>query len=263
MEYEGLIYTKENGIGIITLNRPEVLNALNKATLTSIDSIINNLKTDRETKVLIITGTGRGFSSGADVGGTLAGLSDEDAGRDMLTNPSSVNYTINMRRLNQPIIAAINGVTAGMALGLVCACDIRIAAESARFSCAFVKRNLVPDSGVTWFLPRMVGVGKALELAMTGDFMDAQEALHFGMVNKVVPDDELMPAAMDLAKRLTANPPLAVSWAKKLIYQSLDMPLESACDHEIFLQASIVRTSDFTEGVKSFLEKRKPRFTGR
>jgi len=263
VEYEGLIYKKEDGIGIITLNRPEVLNALNEATLTSIDSIVNDLKFDKETKVLIITGTGRGFSSGADVSGTLAGLLEEEAGLGMLINPTNINYTLNMRRLNQPVIAAINGVTAGMALGLVCACDIRIAAETASFSCAFVKRNLVPDSGVTWFLPRTVGVGKALELAMTGDRVDAQEALRIGMVNKVVPDAELMPAAMDLAKRLKANPPLAVSWAKKLIYQSLDMSLESAFDHEIFLQASIVRTADFTEGVASFLEKRQPKFIGR
>lgn len=263
MEYEGLIYKKEAGIGIITLNRPEVLNALNEATLASIDRIVNDLKIDKEIKVLIITGSGRGFSSGADVSGTLEGLAQEEAGLGMLTNPANLNYTFNLRRLNQPVIAAINGVTAGMALGLVCACDIRIAAEAASFSCAFVKRNLVPDSGVTWFLPRTVGVGKALELAMTGDRIDAGEALRIGLVNKIVPDAELMPTAVDMAKRLMANPPLAVSWAKKLIYQSLDMPLESAYDHEVFLQASIVRTADFTEGVKSFQEKRPPKFIGR
>jgi 2-(1,2-epoxy-1,2-dihydrophenyl)acetyl-CoA isomerase len=263
MEYEGLIYTQEDGIGIITLNRPQVLNALNPPLIASLNRIITELKADTETKVLIITGTGRGFCSGADVSGTLSGLSEEGAGLSMVMNPTSANYTFNMRRLNQPIIAAINGVTAGMAIGLVCACDVRIAAASARFSCAFVKRNLVPDSGVTWFLPRIVGIGKALELAMTGDLVNAEEARQIGLVNSVVPDAELMPAAMALAGRMKENPPLAVSWAKKLIYQSLDMPLESACDHEIFLQASIVRTADFKEGVQSFLEKRPPRFTGR
>ncbi|MBN1613816.1 MAG: enoyl-CoA hydratase/isomerase family protein [Deltaproteobacteria bacterium] len=263
MKYEGLIYKKENGIGTITLNRPEVLNALTMGTLAAIDSIANELKSDKETKVLIITGNGSGFSSGADVSGTLDGLTAEDAGLNMLVNPTNLNYTFNLRRLNQPVIAAINGVTAGMALGLVCACDIRIAAESASFSCAFVKRNLVPDSGVTWFLPRTVGLGMALELAMTGDRIDAQEALRIGLVNRIVPDSELMPAVLALANRMMANPPLAVSWAKKLIYESMDMSLESAFDHEIFLQASIVRTADFTEGVKSFQEKRKPKFIGR
>ncbi len=263
MDYQGLTYANKDNIGIITLNRPERLNPLSAATNTSIQHIVDELESDQDTRVLVITGAGRAFSAGADVTELAASVDSGRPGMDIGLSSTPISYISDLRRLNQPVIAAINGLTAGMALSVALACDIRIAAASAQFIAAWIRRGFIPDAGGTFLMPRAIGMGKALEMALTGDAMDAAEALRVGFVNRVVPDDELMPTAMELAQRLAAGPPLAIARAKKALYHAQDMSLEGAVDHELYNQSFLMRTADFAEGVKAFLEKRKANFVGR
>lgn len=270
MPYETITIEKDEGIATLTLNRPEVMNAWNPLMAVEAAGAIESMDHDSEVNVLIITGAGKAFSSGADVGrlretaeGQVPFL-ETTAGRVLTGETSLLTAVESIRKLSKPVIAAIHGVAAGAGLSVALGCDIRIASEDARFTMAFVKRGLIPDMGATYLLPRLVGPGIAAKLMLTGDVIDAAEAARIGMVDELVPPDELISRTRDLARRIAQNPPLAVRMAKKALYKGMnETDLRAQMDYEIFIQGGLMHTEDFREGVVSFFEKREPKFKGK
>jgi 2-(1,2-epoxy-1,2-dihydrophenyl)acetyl-CoA isomerase len=261
MAVEGLDFSREEGIATITFNRPERLNAVTEAMRTEVHRIATELRTDEEVKVLIITGAGEAFSTGADAGELTADYSGPIEPY-ILKRPLGW-WTLPVRHFPKPTIAAIPGIVAGVTFSLALACDFRIASEKARFSMVFIKRGLVPDGGATYYLPRMVGTSKALELMLMGDTIDAREAEQLGLVNKVVPHDDLMKATREFAARIASGPSVAIELIKKSVYKGATGDLEGQLDFETLAQRICFQTEDFKEGITSFIEKREPKFKGR
>ena len=263
MIYEEIAFEKEKGVAIITFNRPDKLNALSPRLRVDIARAIDDVSDDEETRVLVITGAGRGFCSGADLS-VRSSNNPADLGLGERYRLDPVGWLcIRIHNLHKPTIAAVNGVAAGAGLSLALACDMRIASETARFGSIFVKRGLVPDNGSTYFLPKLVGVAKACELMFIGDLIDAKEAERIGMVNAIVPPDELMPMTMDLATKIAKGPPLTIQLTKRAIYKGLTRDLTSQVEYEAYSQAIAGATEDAEEGVRAFMEKREPEFKGR
>ncbi|MBA7610837.1 Short-chain-enoyl-CoA hydratase [subsurface metagenome] len=262
MNYNTLILTQEEGVATLTLNRPDKLNAWNDELETETLQVLDKIRRDKKVRVLVITGAGRAFSSGADLS---PGARTQKAARTTLSTwPGVVGVAYTLYNLDRPTIAAVNGIAAGAGFSVALACDIRIASEQARFSQIFVKRALVPDSGATYFLTKLVGTSKACELMFTGDFVSAADAERLGIVNKVVPHEELMNEAQALAKRIASGPPLTIELIKRAIYKSFsETDLARQMDFEMYLQRLAMATEDFKEGVTSFLEKREPKFEGK
>ncbi|MBV9544864.1 MAG: enoyl-CoA hydratase [Chloroflexi bacterium] len=254
-----LLSDVNDGVLTLTLNRPERLNALTSELLRSLSDAIRSAERDTSVRCIVLTGAGRGFSSGADVTrfGTQADQLDpgESVRRDI--NP----MILRMRAIEKPLLAAINGVAAGAGLSLALACDLRFAAESAQLVVAFIRIGLVPDAGSLFFLPRLLGPGKALELAWTGDPVGAQEAYELGLLNKVLPDAEVLSHTQELARRLAHGPAKAQAMIKRALNQAHELPLERVLDLEAGYQAIASRQPDFAEGVAAFREKRQPRFS--
>jgi len=268
MQYKTIILEKKNGIATLTLNRPETLNAWNTEMMEEAMDAINEIDKDDNTRVLIITGAGRGFSSGADVRDELAKILEGSSGtlfeRIFQGKSSILTAALGLRKMDKPVIAAINGIAAGGGFSIALACDLRIASEKAQFCMAFIFRGFVPDTGGSFFLPKLIGSAKACELVFTGDTIDAREAERIGLVNKVVPHEELMKATEELANKLLNRPPVALKYSKRAIYKGLaEVDLASHLDYEISLNTMCSHTEDFEEGVRSFLEKREPRFKGK
>ena len=266
MDYEHLIYAKEEGIATITINRPQKLNAFTSAMYQGLSEIIDDVARDDGVRVLVITGTGRAFCVGADVKGLEQGLPKRPqpyAQPKPSADAVSKILTVPLQRMDKPVIAAINGITAGGGLDTACACDIRIASERATFSSVFVRRGLLPTMGGTYFLPRLIGIDKACELIWTGDLIDAWEAERIGLVTRVVPHEELEAATEELATKLVKGPPLAIARAKKVIYDGLNMDLESALRDIMREYTALSQTEDHREALRAFLEKREPVFKGR
>jgi len=250
MDFENIIVSKEDNVTTITINRPEILNALDKKTLGELSDAIEGVGKDDDTRALIITGSGRGFCSGADF---KSGSADVPKFHEIIKG---------LTRLEKPVIASLNGAATGAGCDIALACDIRIASEDARFSEIFVKRALAPDAG-HYFLPRLVGVGKAKELIFTGDIIDAKEAEQIGLVNKVVPPEDLEGATKELATRLAMGPTKAIGMAKIAINKALESDLDSSLDYTLSATNTLMKTKDFREGVAAFLQKRKPKFRGK
>jgi 2-(1,2-epoxy-1,2-dihydrophenyl)acetyl-CoA isomerase len=273
MSYNTIILTKEEGVATLTLNRPDTLNAWNEEMSTEALHAMEEIRRDNEVRVLILTGAGRGFSSGADLTaiGSMGSLGQRQPEAPtkldrvtLSTLPGVMTLSYELRSLDRPTIAAVNGVAAGGGFGMALACDIRIASDKASFSQIFVKRGMVPDCGSTYFLTKLVGTAKACELMYTGDMTNAAEAERLGIVNKVVPHDELMNETMALAKRIASKPPLTIELIKRAIYKGLtENDLWHQIHYEWHLQSLAIATEDFKEGVMSFLEKREPKFMGR
>jgi len=265
MEFTDIRYEVADNIARLTLNKPDRLNALSWSTWAEIETAIEAANTDDAVKVVIITGEGRGFSAGTD-------LTDTRDPADWHPRPfqgreakyrSRYLGTATVYNCTKPTIAAVNGVAVGAGFSLTMACDIRIASESARFSAIFVKRAIVADTGCTWFLPRLVGIERALEMMYTGRMVGAEEALRIGLVSEVVPADQLLERATALATDIARGPSLAVELNKRLTQQSFSRTLEEQIELEEYLQAITRDSEDAKEGRASFLEKRDPVFKGR
>ena len=265
MKYKEFLFEKQkDGIAIVTLNRPDRLNALTFGTYRELGDLCYDLREDDSVKVLIITGKGKGFCSGGDVIDIVGKL--RDGGSDTLINFQRMagRVTKGLLSLRKPTIAAINGTATGAGVVIASACDIRIAAESAKFAFLFPRVGLVSsDLGACWLLPKLIGLSKATELLLTGDTFSSPEAEKMGFVNKLVPDDKLMETAMEYAKKLAAGASLAAAMTKELIYREAAMDFSAAIDVEGWLMSLSLHTEDHKEAGRAFEEKRPPVFRGK
>jgi 2-(1,2-epoxy-1,2-dihydrophenyl)acetyl-CoA isomerase len=249
-----------DSVATLTLDRPDALNSLTVPLKEELLATFRRLGSDRDVRALILTGAGRAFCAGQDLRERL------EPGATPLATEVRERYNpliLAMRLLEQPIIGAINGVAAGAGASLAFACDIRIAAENASFLLAFGRIGLIPDSGATWFLPRLVGPAKAAEIALTGDALSAADAERFGLVARVVPSESLPDEARALAVRLASGAPRAIALTKRALNRSWDATLEESLDYEAWLQGVAGATDDHREGLAAFVEKRPPRFSGK
>jgi 2-(1,2-epoxy-1,2-dihydrophenyl)acetyl-CoA isomerase len=257
--YEALRYEVFDRIATITLDRPEALNSLTIPLKRELLTAVRTAARDPEVRVLVLTGAGRAFCAGQDLHERL----EPDAAPLAVEVRERYNPIIRaMVELDKPIVGAINGVAAGAGASLAFACDLRIAAEDASFVLGFGRVGLVPDSGASWLLPRLVGASKAVELALTNASLGAAEAERFGLVATVVPPGELQAAARDVARRLAAAAPRALALTKRAIRRALESSLEETLQYEADLQGVAGRTRDHAEGLAAFIEKRQPRFEG-
>ena len=261
---EQITVKRENGIARITLNRPDRLNALTGVMSDELVEAFTAIRGDEDVRAVVLTGAGRGFCSGQDL--TEFEEAYRSGGRPDIREHLARAYHRLIPMIVEtpkPVIAGVNGVAAGAGVSLAAACDIRIASEEARFTQAFVKIGLAPDSGGTWLLPRLIGYAKALELSMTGDMVDAATALDLGLVNRVVAADVFEKEVAEYAARLAAMPTAALGATKELFRGTFSIDLEEALHREADAQARMGQTEDHLEGVMAFAEKREPKFRGR
>ena len=260
MSYETILFDVQNGVATITLNRPQKLNAFNDQMIGEVTAVFKQASRDKEIRCLVLTGNGRAFSSGQD----LAAFSEREGETSIGEHLRHGYHKLikQMMALEKPIIGAINGIAAGAAVGVALATDIRIAADSASFMLAFSKIGLIPDSGVNWLLPRIVGQARAYEMAITADQIPADQALAWGLVNRVVPAGQLSEIAAAWAGSLAAGPTLAFGLTKRAMNQAWNTDLPEALEYEAYLQEVAGRSHDNREGVAAFLEKRAAQFRG-
>lgn len=257
--FTALRYDVADAIATLTLDRPAALNALTIPLKTELLAAFRAIARDRSVRAVVLTGAGRAFCAGQDLKERL----EPDAAPLAVELRERYNPVIAaMRALDQPIVAAINGVAAGAGASLAFACDIRLAAEGASFVLAFGRIGLVPDSGATWFLPRLVGSARAAELALTGAALSATEAERAGLVSRVVPADELAGEARAVALRLAEQAPLALALTKRALQRTWSLDLGAALEDEAYRQGIAGATADHAEGIAAFLDKRPPRFRG-
>jgi len=273
LAYEEIIYTIENNrVAVITLNRPEAMNALTLKTHAELLQAIEEANKDSNIRVIVITGAGRGFCSGDDVkvifgGGEASGEEEELKGREAMLGRMQGKQLLGgggapLLTTNKPSIAAVNGAAVGYGCDITLMCDMRIASDRARFGEVFLRVGLIPDEALI-LLPRLVGLAKAYELILTTDIIDANEAYRIGLVNKVVPHEELMTATMELAAKLASKPPIAVQLAKEGVRRGLKMPLDEWNQWHALAFTFCTETEDHKEGSRAFVEKREPVFKGK
>ena len=260
MDFKNILIEKKDKLAVITINRPNVLNALNDETISELHLSLREISKEEQVRVVILTGTGeKAFVAGADIG-ELKVCDALSGHRKSVNGQRLLNHIENME---QVVIAAINGFALGGGCELALACDIRIASENAKLGQPEVNLGIIPGYGGTQRLARLVGKGKAKELIFTGDMVDAAEALRIGLVEKVVPPTELMKTAEEMAAKIISKGPLAIKAAKRAINLGLDVDLKSGLEYEAMEFSAICATEDKTEGTAAFLEKRKPNFKGK
>jgi enoyl-CoA hydratase/carnithine racemase len=258
--YQTIIVDRQDHVATITLNRPDVLNAQNNSMREELFQVFSALKSDEDTRAIVVTGAGeRAFSAGADIKEFL----EPPVPTRFREQRKRLDYRGEMDRCPQPIIAAIRGFALGGGLELALACDIRIAAEDAQLGLTEVTLGIIPGGGGTQRLPRLIGRGKALEMILTGARIPAAEALSIGLVEHVVPVAELLPSAHALARTIAEKPPIALRYAKEAVVSGLALPLADGLRLESDLSTLLRTTEDRVEGARAFVEKRKPKWSGR
>jgi len=264
LDFKDILFEKEGGVATVTLNRPDRLNSLTTGMYRELSSIMKQINRDDEIKTVILTGAGKGFCAGSDVSDRLARRVEKGTEENRFETLQPVGaVALEIAEVDKPIVGGINGVAVGAGLSLVLLCDIRIASDKARFGAVWINMGLIPDLGATYFLPKTVGMEKALELMLTGEIIDADEALRMGLVSKVVPHDQLMATVHELANRIARGPSVAIELLKRGIRRSLRNDLKTQLDYESYAQNMCRNTEDHKEAIKAFAEKRKPQFKGK
>ena len=264
-----LLIEQTDHVVVMTLNRPERLNAISREMLSELSAKMVEADKDPDVRCVVLTGAGRGFCSGLDLIDTGERLDNADSATGRGRNQPRQLFDLRdapinvMWRMDTPVICAINGAAAGYGMDITLLCDMRIMSESAKLAAVTAKRNVVPESGGTWLLPRLVGWAKTAELYYRGRTVDAREALDIGIVNAVVPQSELMETAMQWAQEVADNAPMAVQTTKRMMRMGMEESYDTAVDHLMVHLSGLFQSEDFEEGLRAFLEKRKPNFTGR
>ena len=263
MSEQQILLNETDHVATLTLNRPERMNAFGGRMRQELVESLEAVRANADIRVVVITGAGKAFCTGGDLqefaDGTVQALSKQATS----DRPPMCKAVLAIHEMEKPVIAAVNGVAAGGGCNLALACDIRIASETARFAQVFTRRGLHPDWGGIYFLPRLVGYAKAAELIMSGEIVDAAEALRLGLVNRVVPADELGTATEELAGRIARNAPLPIAFAKRGLQRFGHWDLAQALDYEVYVLEILRKSRDVSEGIAAFLEKRDPDFEGR
>ncbi|MCX8071926.1 MAG: enoyl-CoA hydratase [Candidatus Binatia bacterium] len=262
-EFETVAYKLENNVAWVTLNRPEQRNAVNATMREELIRIFHDAQTNSDIRALVLTGAGKGFCTGADLSGSR-GQGPQGPGATRLVMKGSSQRLIRaLWELEKPVVCAVNGVAAGLGAHLAFASDFVIAAQEARFIEIFVRRGLAVDAGGAFLLPRLIGLQRAKELVFFGDDLSAEDAHCWGLVNRVVPADQLEATARSWAERLARGPTIALGFSKRLLNRSLDGDLETCLEEEGLAQAIVAQSEDLREGVQAFIERRDPVFKGR
>ncbi|UCE18732.1 MAG: enoyl-CoA hydratase/isomerase family protein [Gemmatimonadota bacterium] len=260
MDYKNILIDREEHVAVLTINRPDKMNALNDDVIAEMRAAFDELESDQEIRVIVVTGAGdKAFVAGADIKelstlNALQGVAKSERGQVLM---------FNIANMNKPVIMAINGFALGGGCELAMAGDIRLASDKAKLGQPEITLGIIPGYGGTQRLPRLVGKGKALEILLTGKMIKAEEALQIGLVDKVVPHDSLMDEAKGLAKAMANLAPIALALIKKCVYYGLETDLKSGCTFESLQFGAVCTTDDMAEGTKAFLEKRKPEFRGK
>jgi 2-(1,2-epoxy-1,2-dihydrophenyl)acetyl-CoA isomerase len=261
-EHQAILVSIENQVAWVTLNRPDARNAVNDDMREELLGVFADARTNPDIRALVLTGAGKGFCTGADLSRRGAGPIGPGAAREMLRTRSQ-RLIRALWELEKPVIAAVNGVAAGLGAHLAFACDLVIVAAEARFIEVFVRRGIAVDAAGAYLLPRLIGLMKAKELVFFGDDLSAEDAQRIGLASKVVPADQLQAAAKEWAERLANGPTFALGMSKRLLNRSLEVDLETALDDEAMAQSLVTQSEDTKEGMLAFMEKRQPVFKGR
>ncbi len=264
MTYQDLRYEVRDQVAVITLDRPERLNAISGPMLRSLSAALVGANSDPGVRVVVLTGAGRGFCAGLD-------LKDQSSGEGSVAEEVAAGGLFDLRdappivlhNMDKPTLAAVNGPAAGYGLDLALGCDMRILGSEAKLGAVFTRRGVLPESGGTWLLPRLVGWARAAEIAFRGRVLSAQEALDLGLVNRVVAQERLMDETLALATEIAANAPLAVQATKRMMRMGMDETFEANVHHVYLALLPLFRSQDFQEGMRAFLERREPQFIGR
>ena len=263
MDSTEILLEKNEGVAVITLNRPERFNSFTTSMYREFPRILDQLRRDDEVKAVILTGAGKGFCAGSDVSDRLGKRLKEGGEGSRFENLQRVGeMALNITDFDKPIIGAVNGTAVGAGLSLALLCDIRLASEKARFGAVWLNVGLIPDVGVTYSLPRIVGKEKAMALILSREIIGADEALKIGLVSKVFPHEQLMDEARNLARSIATGPSVAVELTERALQRSLDNDLRTQLDYESYAQNICRQTEDHKEGIRAFAEKRKPVFIG-
>lgn len=258
-----LLEVRHDSIVVLTMNRPDRLNALNNELASELNDSFARIAVDESVRVIVLTGAGRAFCSGGDLGHIRKGRESGDVKQLEPLLRSGMQMVLKMRTMPQPVIAAVNGPAAGAGMNIALAADFRIAAEDASFGQNFAKVGLFPDYGGTFFLPELVGPSKAAELFYTGDMIDAETAFRLGLVNRVVPAAQLEAEVKTFAQKIAQGPPLAIRATKRALFGGGQKALEEALENEVQQQMKCFPSEDCGEGIRAFFEKRPPKFQGR
>ena len=268
MDYQTIILEKKDHVARLTLNRPERLNALNRQMFRELNSALEDVANDREMRALVLTGAGRAFCASADIkeerqeGDRLLGYMEPNEIFQFIRNgPQGI--TLKLHQMEIPTIAMVNGLAIGDGFDFALACDIRIGCENSRFMNAFLQMGLVSNTGATWLYPRAMGVNQALELLFTGDWLEAADAERMGLLNRLVPSEDLFEETMSLAARIAGKSPVANRLVKGMVYRGLRQSLEEHLPEAAHAEVLSLASEDHREALAAFLEKREPKFTGR